>query len=203
MRGDGIYTRLYSGFVGSVAVPCSSVVRDCCCGVDGVLMSDREDRSSWIRSILEQYERPLTRYAARLVGDEDAARDVVQETFLRLCAEDRRDLNGHIAPWLYAVCRSRAVDARRKGSRMATVTQERLETCSNADPAVIAESRESGSKVAEAMALLTENQQEVIRLRFTDGLSYKEIAEVTKLSVSNVGYLIHTAVKALRERLKG
>ena len=165
-------------------------------------MSDREDRSSWIRSILDQYERPLTRYAARLVGDEDAARDVVQETFLRLCTEDRQDLNGRIAPWLYAVCRSRAVDARRKGNRMTTVTEERLEASSSADPAEIAESREGGSRVAEAMALLPDNQQEVIRLRFTDGLSYKEIAEVTKLSVSNVGYLIHMAVKALRERLK-
>ncbi len=166
-------------------------------------MSDRQDRSSWIRSILDQYERPLTRYAARLVGDEDAARDVVQETFLRLCAEDWQDLNGRIAPWLYAVCRSRAVDARRKGSRMTTVAEERLEACSSADPAEIAESREGGSRVAEAMALLPDNQQEVIRLRFTDGLSYKEIAEVTKLSVSNVGYLIHMGVKALREQLKG
>lgn len=170
-------------------------------------MSDREnqDRSSWIRSILDQYERPLTRYAARLVDDDDAARDVVQETFLRLCAEDRQDLNGRIAPWLYAVCRSRAVDAKRKGSRMTTVTDERLEECSSADsdPADVAQSREGGSKVTEMVALLPDNQQEVIRLRFTDGLSYKEIAEVTKLSVSNVGYLIHMAVKALRERLKG
>ena len=58
------------------------------------------------------------------------------------------------------------------------------------------------SRVAEAVALLPDNQQEVIRLRFTDGLSYKEIAEVTKLSVSNVGYLIHMGVKTLRERLK-
>ena len=41
----------------------------------------------------------------------------------------------------------------------------------------------------------------MIRLKFQHGLSYKQIAEVTQLSVSNVGFLIHTGLKALRERL--
>jgi RNA polymerase sigma-70 factor (ECF subfamily) len=41
----------------------------------------------------------------------------------------------------------------------------------------------------------------VVRLKFQHGLSYKEIAAVTELSVSNVGYLIHTAIKKLRTEL--
>ena len=48
---------------------------------------------------------------------------------------------------------------------------------------------------------LPHNQQEVIRLKFQQGLSYKEIAAITELSASNVGYLIHTAVKKLRAEL--
>jgi len=45
---------------------------------------------------------------------------------------------------------------------------------------------------------LPRNQQEVIRLKFQNGFSYKEISRITALSVTNVGFLIHTAVTQLR-----
>jgi len=45
---------------------------------------------------------------------------------------------------------------------------------------------------------LPPNQQEVVRLKFQDGFSYKEISSITSLSVSNVGFLIHTAVTRMR-----
>ena len=45
---------------------------------------------------------------------------------------------------------------------------------------------------------LPPNQQEVVRLKFQNGFSYKEISQITALSVGNVGFLIHTAVARLR-----
>ena len=45
---------------------------------------------------------------------------------------------------------------------------------------------------------LPHNQQEVVRLKFQNGFSYREIARITELSVTNVGFLIHTAVTRLR-----
>ncbi len=45
---------------------------------------------------------------------------------------------------------------------------------------------------------LSENQREVIRLKFQNDLSYKEIADITRLSVTNVGFLLHTGLKKLR-----
>lgn len=49
-----------------------------------------QTHSAWIRSALEQYEAPLVRYAARLLrGDANRARDVVQDTFMRMCQADR------------------------------------------------------------------------------------------------------------------
>ena len=68
-------------------------------------------------------------------------------------------------------------------------------------PPVAAADRETGGTVLRLLAGLPPNQQEVVRLRFQSGLSYKEIAEVTRLSVTNVGFLIHTAIKTLREKL--
>ena len=62
-----------------------------------------------LRSILDRYERPLLQYAARLTGDTDRARDVVQETFIRLCAADRAGVEDHVAAWLFTVCPSSLV----------------------------------------------------------------------------------------------
>jgi RNA polymerase sigma-70 factor (ECF subfamily) len=48
---------------------------------------------------------------------------------------------------------------------------------------------------------LPANQQEVVRLKFQNSLSYKEISAITGLSVTNVGYLLHTAIQTLRGKL--
>jgi len=55
----------------------------------------------------------LTRYAAHILGDNDRARDVVQDTFVRLWETDRSEI-AQLRDWLYAVCRNRAIDVRRR-----------------------------------------------------------------------------------------
>lgn len=156
-----------------------------------------------IESILDRYEGRLTRYAARITGDADAARDVVQDVFLRLCREQSVQSNGRLAPWLYTVCRRRALDARRRGRRLRPLGDaDSLGTASaDADPAGVVENRDGASTARQALLQLPENQQEVIRLRFQEGLSYKEIAEVTGRSVNHVGVLIHNAIKVIRKTL--
>ncbi len=68
-------------------------------------------------------------------------------------------------------------------------------------PDAAAEDQDSHARILRFMEALPENQREVVRLKFQNDLSYKEIAEVTELSVSNVGFLLHTALKTLRSRL--
>ena len=77
--------------------------------------------SQWVVDALDRHERPLLRYAKWLLGDVEMARDVVQETFLRLCREDRARVDGHLAAWLFTVCRNLALDAREKASRSASL----------------------------------------------------------------------------------
>ena len=68
-------------------------------------------------------------------------------------------------------------------------------------PLRLLESAEQGDTLANAVRALPSRQQELIQLRFGAGLSYREIAAVTSLSVGNVGYVLHTAVRALRARM--
>jgi RNA polymerase sigma factor (sigma-70 family) len=161
-------------------------------------------KAQWVRAALREHEGPLTRYAAQITGDAERARDVVQDTFVRLWAEDPARLNGRLAPWLYTVCRNRALDLRRKENRMTPLTDVELETRASAEPspASVAEQRESAGNLLRLLDTLPLNQREVVRLKFQNDLSYQEISDITHLSVSNVGFLLHTALKTLRLKIK-
>ena len=165
---------------------------------------DEPDKSNWIRSALAQHEVSLLRYAVSITGDPERARDVVQDTFLRLWSEDPVRLNGCLAEWLFTVCRHRAIDVQRKENRMTALTDIDLETCASQepDPAKAAEQSESANDVLRLLDALPSNQREVIRLKFQNDLSYQEISRVTNLTVTNVGFLLHTGLKTLRARLK-
>jgi len=167
------------------------------------MRTDENDKSAWVCFAMERYEGPLTRYVIRLTGDREQARDVVQDTFLRLCAEDPSRLNSHLAEWLFTVCRNRALDVQRKQSRMTPLDEIDLDTraSSGASPDLAAEKSDSTSQVQRLLATLPKNQQEVIYLKFQNGLSYQEISRVTNLSMGNVGFLIHTALKNIRQQL--
>ena len=159
--------------------------------------------SNWVEEALDQYEIPLVRYAVSLLGDVEIARDVVQDTFLKLCAQRPRDLQGHLAQWLFRVCRNRALDWQRKERRMTSLSTPRLSLLrdKSSGPLRNLEDEEVLSGVAQMIEALPDKQREVIRLKFQQGLSYKEISSVTGFSVSNVGFLIHTGVKTIRKRL--
>ncbi len=154
-----------------------------------------------VESAQADYEGPLTGYAAGLLGgDWDRARDVVQDTFIKLHRQDPSMIQGRLKSWLYTVCRNRSIDILRKENPMLSSAGEVFESLNDAapDPSRAMEERERHAEVMALLERLPENQREVIRLKFQGDLSYKEISDVTGLSVSNVGFLIHTGIKRLR-----
>ena len=85
-------------------------------------MSSPDDQT-WIRDAIRRFEVPLLRYAQGITRDAEIARDVVQDTFLKLCRSQQADLGERLAPWLYTVCRNRAIDVCRKEGRMTTTDE--------------------------------------------------------------------------------
>jgi len=159
------------------------------------------DEGDWIGRVVAEHERPLMQYATHLLRDAEAARDVVQETFCRLCRQSPGELDGHLTQWLYTVCRNRAMDLLRKDRRMKPLTElATLDSPQAAAPSPL-EKGEEMSAVTMAIRSLPANQQEVVRLKFQQELSYRQIAGVMGLSVGNVGYLLHTALNTLRRKL--
>ena len=161
------------------------------------------EHGRWVRSVVESYEGRLLRYAASIVGNLELARDIVQDTFLRLCRQDRASIDGRVAAWLFAVCRNRAIDVVRKESRMGTVPAERLAECESREtsPDVACQQQSTAQRIRQLVDQLPDNQREVVRLKFHGGLSYREIGQITERSPTNVGYLLHAAIGRIRRQL--
>jgi RNA polymerase sigma factor (sigma-70 family) len=162
-------------------------------------VSDHADSGFLERTFAEQ-RAPLLRYATRLLGDREQAQDVVQDAFVRLLAQKPQAVDGHAVEWLFTVCRNRALDVLRKEGRVTRFQEGQIERVSTSEPRPgrSLEQAELHDTLLQLIDHLPHNQQEVIRLKFQNGFSYQEIARITKLSVGNVGFLIHTAVARLR-----
>lgn len=155
---------------------------------------------SWIEPILERFERPLLQYAASIAGNGESARDVVQDMFLRLAQQGPLEPD-RLAPWLFTVCRNRAIDLKRKESRTIAMNEEEHHEFKSQEPnpADRLQAKENTTHLNQLLQRLPENQREVLRLRFQCDLSYREISEITRLTEGNIGFLLHTGIKTLRQ----
>lgn len=173
---------------------------------------DSKTRSEWLRGLLVAHEARLLRYSRRWLSDE-SSREAVQECFLRLWNEEPETLRGRETEWLFCVVRNLSIDVAKKEARVKKKTssgpdfedfendavEQIASTGPNADEAISHHQEENA--VIQLIQGLSETQQEVMRLKFQEGFSYKEISSITGHSVSNVGVLIHEAMKKLRASL--
>ena len=157
--------------------------------------------SNWVTGALDRYEGRLVRYTARLVGDVDVARDIVQNGFLKLCQQRREDVEGQLQPWLFTVCRNQAVDHLRRERMRARNEPRPDDDADGSSPVAPLLRKERVGFLLACVDELPPRQQEVLRLKFAEGMSYKEIAGVLDTTVNAVGVAIHTAIRRLRDRV--
>jgi RNA polymerase sigma-70 factor (ECF subfamily) len=166
--------------------------------------SPSSDSDALVREAMEHYESQLIAYATNiLAGDLDRARDVVQDTFLRLFQADPLRVRENLKAWLYTVCRNRALDILRKDHRLDLGDDDKILSFSDhrPDPSQASDTTELYDRAWQLLTQLSHNQQEVIRLKFQLDCSYKDIARITGLSMGNVGFLMHVGLRKLRALL--
>lgn len=156
-----------------------------------------------LTSIYDDYQQPLYRYIYRQVGDVEVARDLTAEVFQRLLQAFEK---GHgpeqkLKAWLYRVAHNNVVDYyRRQQHRQHLPLDERL--IENGDsPAVLAERNISAQQVRKALQNLTPDQQQVITLKFLQGFSNSEVAELLDKPIGAVKSLQHRALAALQRQM--
>ncbi len=159
-----------------------------------------------IEELFAALESPLLSYALRFTGEVGLAEDVVQEAFMKLHVE----FDQVQAPrrWLYRTVRNLALNQRRHECRTVSFNAPgdgHDSLADTADPSSFPDEQiirlEGIGLVRLGLETLDERSRELVKLKFNDELSYKEIAARTGLTVGNVGFILHHALKAIAAEL--
>ena len=148
----------------------------------------------WIESAWAAHSCDLRHYARGYCGNVEQAEDAVQDAFLKLQQTTPAVAGDPPRPWLFRVVRNRLVDLHRRSRREQPNDILPALAVDADDPAV-------DTEAIAALNQLPPRQREAMVLRFRGGLSYDAIAEVMGTSHSNVGVLLHKALRTLRDCL--
>lgn len=162
-----------------------------------------------LEALLARYHRPLQQYLDRLLGDPEAAADLVQETFLKMIgALPRYQPRARFSTWLYTIAHRLALDflrRRRREQRTDSLddpARAAAEPASSDRPvAEVALDRVTRDDIRAVLARLSPEHRAVILLHYFEGFSYKEIAQTVGCTVGTVGSRLHYALRAVRREL--
>lgn len=164
---------------------------------------DRVQRSRWMDAMVRRWEGALVAYARRFVGA-GTARDVVQETFLGIwrsaATTDLSEIE-RMRGYVYKTCRNRCVDvmrAQRGSDGLVEPVPAGFAPREEPLPDAWAEARQELRQVLERLRGLPTRDQEILRLKFVDGLSYSEISDVVGVPVGTVGWVLHEALSVVK-----
>lgn len=146
----------------------------------------------------------LYRFALRLLGNEEEARDVVQEVFIRVWngRAQTKDVQNWEA-WCMKITRNLSLDRVRANARKYTQPLETsLQVQHDAlSPHESTESQENMQRINELISGLPEKQRQVMHLRDIEGYSYQEVADILDLDMNQVKVNLFRARTAVREKL--
>ena len=135
-----------------------------------------------------------------MLGEQDSAREAVQHAFLQLCQRSPEELKGREAQWLFTVCRNKALDLIRGRQKLTAAAEDELADFPGRepDPAALAEQQDLAGRLNCLVAQLPVSQREAIVL-WSEGFTYRQIAQMAGHSEGNVRILVHRALKQLRQ----
>jgi RNA polymerase sigma-70 factor (ECF subfamily) len=154
--------------------------------------------------IYDQHQSAIYRYIYYQVGDASTAEDLTSDVFVRLVERiDRFTYRGRpLLAWLYTIARNLVTDHHRRAGRSLPLYPDEQLTATTIDPEKSIEHTLTQEKLAAAIACLTEDQQQVIILKFIEGLDNETTAQTLKKSVGSVKSLQHRALAALQRILE-
>jgi RNA polymerase sigma-70 factor (ECF subfamily) len=158
----------------------------------------RGDRGA-LGELYQRHVDAIYRYVHLRVGDAAVAEDLTAEVFLRALEglKGYRYTGAPFVAWLYRIAYARTVDHwRRAGRRQEVALSDGIPTV-DADPEVITDARRERAGLVAAVRRLTDAQQQVIILRFVEGMRLAEVAAVMHKTVGAVKALQHRALAAL------
>lgn len=146
----------------------------------------------------------LFRFALRFLNNEEEAKDVVQEVFIRVWnGRDQMNEVHNWEAWCMRITKNLSLDRIRSITRKQTQNIEETYDIRNEalTPHETTEARESMQRINQMIAALPEKQRQVIHLRDVEGYSYNEICDILELDMNQVKVNLFRARNAVREKL--
>jgi RNA polymerase sigma-70 factor (ECF subfamily) len=165
---------------------------------------NQEKREMFIQ-VYEKYRPSIFNYIFYRVGDSELADDLTSDVFVRLVDKyDERSRNGRpIAPWLYAIARNLVIDHQRRAGRIGWQPLDEQTAADEAsNPSQQTETRLTQECLMGAIEHLTEDQRQVILLKFIEKRTNREISDLLGKSESAIKALQHRALAGLRRALE-
>jgi RNA polymerase sigma-70 factor (ECF subfamily) len=158
-----------------------------------------EDKPT-LRQVFETEESPLLRFAYGLVGQRETAEDLVQDAFLKLHAH--WDDVANPRAWLFKSIRNLALNHIRDHQRETPIENSDDIPSHSADPDQSLGHLEAIGTLQLLVSELDPDDRQLLALKYHENLKYDQISQRTGLSVGNVGYKLHHALKSLADSLR-
>jgi RNA polymerase sigma-70 factor (ECF subfamily) len=172
--------------------------------VDALIEACRRGDPDAFRTLFEAYKDRVYSIALRYSGNPAAAMDIAQDTFVKLLSRigDYR-AEASFDSWLYRLVVNSCIDDQRRGRRMTPFLDGLIDAvCAPAESVLHTLLRtETEQHVQDVVGRLASEHRIVIVLRYTEGLSYEEIANIIGCSPGTVASRLNRAHKILERRL--
>ena len=165
-----------------------------------------------ISQLLERHTRRVRDYIRMLVKDNDVAEDLTQEVLIKVVKvidEGRYVDKGRFLPWLLRIAHNRVLDYFRAQKQVRSVSESSacfdiLGSKNFAEPSIEDQiiSEQCAEEIRALVEELPEEQREVVRMRYYEGLSFKEIAELTGVSINTALGRMRYALINMRQIIK-
>ena len=165
-----------------------------------------------VSQLLERHARRVRDYVRMLVKDNDVADDLTQEVLIKVVKvldECRYTDKGRFQPWLLRIAHNRVLDYFRAQKQVKTVSESSagfdiLGSKNFAEPSIEDRlvSEQQAEEVRQLIELLPAEQREVVKMRYYEGLSFKEIAEHTGVSINTALGRMRYALINMRQMIK-
>ena len=165
-----------------------------------------------VSQLLERHTRRVRDYVRMLVKDNDVADDLTQEVLIKVVKvldEGRYTDKGRFLPWVLRIAHNRVLDYFRANKQVKTVNESSagfdiLGSRNLAEPSIEDRlvSEQQAEEVRQLIELLPAEQREVVKMRYYEGLSFKEIAEHTGVSINTALGRMRYALINMRQMIK-
>ncbi|SFF67700.1 RNA polymerase sigma factor [Sunxiuqinia elliptica] len=168
----------------------------------------KEGDDQALSSLFEKYANDLYSYGMKIANNEDLVKDCVQEVFIQLINKRQTlSISSQIHVFPFKILRNKLFEElrtiNRKNAILYALKEQESEFEDNIESSLIdIEQKEAIQKrIESALNQLSKRQQEAIYLRYSEGLSYDEVAELMGLDKASARTLVYRALKTIRDIL--